>query len=129
MKHERSVAEKPRFGFMISVYQPLLYLSFEMFGVWGLDVGCIRVSFNCWKCANSQHKKLPRHTEGLLSGDMFPINYFSVSEVSQRFDDFQDWFQGSELPDSYWRFNRIHSYGAQVDPPPLLGPAYSSSEA
>jgi hypothetical protein len=55
---------------------------------------------------------------------MFPINYFSVSEVSQQFSDFQDWFT-AELPDSYWRFNKIHSYGASIDKPPLLGPAFS----
>ncbi|KAG0631205.1 hypothetical protein M758_1G235300 [Ceratodon purpureus] len=70
------------------------------------------------------HKRIPRHTEGLLTGDMFPINYFSVSEVSQQFTDFQDWFT-DELPDSYWRFNKIHSYGAAIDEPPLLGPAFS----
>ena len=73
---------------------------------------------------NLQHKRIPRHTEGLLTGDMFPINYFSVSEVSQQFTDFQDWFT-DELPDSYWRFNKIHSYGAAIDEPPLLGPAFS----
>lgn len=70
------------------------------------------------------YKRIPRHTEGLLTGDMFPINYFSVSEVSQQFTDFQDWFK-DELPDSYWRFNKIHSYGASIDEPPLLGPAFS----
>jgi len=75
-------------------------------------------------CELLLYKKVPRHTEGLLTGDMFPINYFSVSEVSQQFTDFQDWFT-AELPDSYWRFNKIHSYGASIDEPPLLGPAFS----
>jgi hypothetical protein len=68
------------------------------------------------------HKKVQRHTEGLLTEE-FPINYFSVSEVSQRYDDFKDWFT-AELPDSYWRFNKIHSYGAEK--PPLLGPAFNA---
>lgn len=74
-----------------------------------------------------QYKKVPRHTEGLLTGDMFPINYFSVSEVSQQFTDFQDWFT-SELPDSYWRFNKIHSYGAAVDEAPQLGPVRTEAQ-
>ncbi|KAG6541799.1 hypothetical protein Mapa_016814 [Marchantia paleacea] len=68
------------------------------------------------------HKKVPRRTEGLMSGDMFPINYFAVSEVAQRFDDMKEWFVG-ELPETYWRFNKIHSYGPSADSVPELGPA------
>eukprot|EP00850_Spirogloea_muscicola_P003557 SM000014S00345 [mRNA] locus=s14:826697:828744:+ [translate_table: standard] len=73
-------------------------------------------------------KRLPRRTEGVLTGDQFGINYFSVSEVSQKFDDFRGWF-ASDLPDAYWRFNRLHSYGSQADPAPLLGPPPLSIEA
>lgn len=58
-----------------------------------------------------------------MAGDAFPINYFAVSEVAQRFDDMKDWFEGlGVLPDSYWRFNRIHTYGAANEPPLELGP-------
>eukprot|EP00245_Coleochaete_scutata_P004610 TRINITY_DN1736_c0_g1_i1.p1 TRINITY_DN1736_c0_g1~~TRINITY_DN1736_c0_g1_i1.p1 ORF type:complete len:443 (+),score=76.32 TRINITY_DN1736_c0_g1_i1:55-1383(+) len=66
-------------------------------------------------------KKIPRQTEGLLSSQQFPINYFSVSEVAQWYDDFKEWFTG-DLPDTYWRFNRLHTYGAFADPAPLVGP-------
>lgn len=75
------------------------------------------------------HKKVPRHTEGLLSMDQFGINYFAVSEVAQKFSEFQSWF-GAELPDSYWRFNRIHSYGNESAPvqtamaPEIYAPRY-----
>lgn len=67
------------------------------------------------------HKKVPRHTEGLLEVDTFPINYFCVSEVAQRFNDLNEWFS-TELPDDFWRFNRIHAYGASIDPAPPVGP-------
>ncbi|KAL3690234.1 hypothetical protein R1sor_016543 [Riccia sorocarpa] len=68
------------------------------------------------------HKKVPRRTEGLLGGGDFPINYFAVSEVAQRFDDMKDWFTG-ELPESYWRFNKVFDYGAGDSSYPELGPA------
>lgn len=78
-----------------------------------------------------QYQKVQRRTEGLIAGGEFPINYFSVSEVAQRFEAFKDWFPG-ELPDSYWRFNRIHAYGAELDPAPQTGPldklAYTLSD-
>eukprot|EP00271_Cylindrocystis_brebissonii_P016482 TRINITY_DN4012_c0_g1_i2.p1 TRINITY_DN4012_c0_g1~~TRINITY_DN4012_c0_g1_i2.p1 ORF type:complete len:471 (+),score=118.13 TRINITY_DN4012_c0_g1_i2:152-1414(+) len=61
------------------------------------------------------HKKVARHTEGLLAIDQFPSNYFSISEVAQKFDDFKEWFT-SELPETYWRFNKIHSYGDENSP-------------
>eukprot|EP00850_Spirogloea_muscicola_P007513 SM000038S14326 [mRNA] locus=s38:236007:236302:- [translate_table: standard] len=73
-------------------------------------------------------KRLPRRTEGVLTGDQFGINYFSISEVSQKFDDFRSWF-ASDLPDAYWRFNRLHSYGSHADPAPLLGPPPLTTEA
>ncbi|KAL2610401.1 hypothetical protein R1flu_028974 [Riccia fluitans] len=68
------------------------------------------------------HKKIPRRTEGLMAGDAFPINYFAVSEVAQHFEDLKDWFT-SELPETYWRFNRIHDYGGLDASYPELGPA------
>ncbi|CAM6088785.1 unnamed protein product [Calypogeia fissa] len=75
------------------------------------------------------YKKVPRRTEGLLAGDAFPINYFAVSEVFQQFDDTKAWFEGlGELPDSYWRFNRIHDYGASNEDPMELGPGPSRDQ-
>lgn len=67
------------------------------------------------------YKKIPRHTEGLLDVDTFPINYFAITNVAQAYKDLKDWFP-KELPDNYWRFNRIHAYGAQIDPAPPVGP-------
>lgn len=73
------------------------------------------------------YKKVPRHTEGLLTSDMFPINYFAVSEVAQKFTELKDWFP-LDLPENYWRFNRIHSYGNETAPtsdvPETLSPKY-----
>lgn len=54
---------------------------------------------------------------GLLLSSQFPVNYFSISEVEQAFDDFQSVFMdsGKQLPgeDSFWRFNKIYDYGAK----------------
>jgi len=56
------------------------------------------------------HKRVERHTEGLLISNQFPINYFSMSEVEQWFPDFGDLFN-KKTPESYWRFDIQHTYG------------------
>jgi hypothetical protein len=60
-------------------------------------------------------KEVPRQTDGMLLSSDFPINYFSVSEVHQFFDDFEDFFQGEWLKKGdqheFWRFNRTQDYG------------------
>lgn len=69
-------------------------------------------------------KKIVRQTEGLLTSETFPINYFAVSEVEQWFDDFKMMFDGQELVGNYWCFNRLYDYGAGLtDSNPELGPA------
>ncbi|MCO5594565.1 hypothetical protein L7F22_048597 [Adiantum nelumboides] len=69
------------------------------------------------------YKRIPRHTEGILEASTFPVNYFSVSQVCQFFNDFDEWFP-KELPKNFWRFMRTELYGAAIDPPPSeLGPA------
>lgn len=50
-----------------------------------------------------------------MTSDQFPINYFAVSEVAQRFPELNTWFS-EELPEAYWRFNRIHTYGDENSP-------------
>ena len=35
-------------------------------------------------------KKIARQTEGMLMSNQFPVNYFSISELEQWFDDFKD---------------------------------------
>lgn len=67
------------------------------------------------------HKRIPRQTEGVLTSEQFGINYFAVSEVAQKFDDFKTWF-AEDLPETYWRFNRIHSYGNITAPTTPLQP-------
>lgn len=68
------------------------------------------------------HKRIPRHTEGLIEPSTFPINYFAITQVCQFFKDLDDWFP-SKLPKDYWRFMRTELYGANIDPPPSeLGP-------
>jgi len=60
-------------------------------------------------------KEVPRQTDGMLLSSDFPINYFSVSEVHQFFDDFEDFFQGEWLKrgdyHEFWRFNKTQDYG------------------
>jgi len=71
-------------------------------------------------------KNVPRHIEGLMESDQFPVNYFSMSEVEQWFPDFADFF--GKVPENYWRFDKRGDYGqraAKDDPTeghPLLGP-------
>lgn len=57
-------------------------------------------------------KKVPRRTEGMLTGSQFTTNYFSISEVHQFFPDFQEEFEEA-LPgdEKFWRFNRTKDYG------------------
>ena len=54
----------------------------------------------------------------MMSGE-FPINYFSMSTIEQYFDDFSEAFvdTGKLLrpDDKFWRFNRLHDYGADAD--------------
>jgi hypothetical protein len=66
-----------------------------------------------------------------MAGDAFPINYFAVSEVAQRYDDMKDWFAGlGDLPEAYWRFNKIHNYGPGNEEYDLgPGPSLSQPQA
>ncbi|EFJ29207.1 hypothetical protein SELMODRAFT_410819 [Selaginella moellendorffii] len=67
-------------------------------------------------------KKIPRHTDGVRSPLTFPINYFAVGQVEQRWDEeFQSWFS-EPLPTDHWNFKRIHSYGPTIDTDLELGP-------
>ena len=58
-------------------------------------------------------KGVQRQTDGLLTISEFPINYFSISEVHQFFDDFDSFFGDDWLKDAeaFWRFNRTEDYG------------------
>jgi hypothetical protein len=58
-------------------------------------------------------KEVPRQTDGMLLSSDFPINYFSISEAHQFFDDFEDFFQQGwlEKDTKFWRFNRTEDYG------------------
>lgn len=76
-------------------------------------------------------KKIPRQTEGMLMSDQFPVNYFSISELEQWFDDFKDALatigklEGSEV----WRFNRLFDYGGKCDDVESLNMALAKEES
>eukprot|EP00803_Ostreobium_quekettii_P010351 evm.model.scf_81.7 EVM.evm.TU.scf_81.7 scf_81:74400-78145(-) len=61
--------------------------------------------------------KVPRHTEGMLLSSQFPINYFSISELEQWFDEFKGVFSsiGDLKGSEFWRFNRLFDYGGVND--------------
>lgn len=56
---------------------------------------------------------------GLMMSGEFPINYFSMSTIEQYFDDFSEAFTDTgkllRPDDKFWRFNRLHNYGAAAD--------------
>jgi len=64
-------------------------------------------------------QELERQTEGLLIMTQFPINYFTVADLDQRFPEFRDHFQrwtGITLSgDKFWRFMRVEDYGAALE--------------
>jgi hypothetical protein len=79
------------------------------------------------------HKKMPRHSEGMLSSAEFPVNYFAVSEMEQWYEqEFATSFLhtcGKELQDGndfFWRMNKIHDYGGKLEDPRGLGAAMSA---
>eukprot|EP00898_Chlorokybus_atmophyticus_P000904 jgi/Chlat1/1814/Chrsp135S02135 len=72
-------------------------------------------------------KRMPRKTEGLLASGVFPVNYFTISEVEQWFDDFPKMFNVTTPARDRWGFNRLHTYGTQAEGSPLLGPGANST--
>lgn len=63
--------------------------------------------------------KVSRATEGMLLSSQFPVNYFALGQVEQWYgEEFLDEFEritGGVRPmaeDDFWRFQRIHDYGA-----------------
>lgn len=60
----------------------------------------------------------------MLLSSQFPINYFSVSEVDQWWSDFRDVLTAGThkqlKAEPFWRFNRIHDYGAMDEDPRSL---------
>lgn len=68
-------------------------------------------------------KNEPRQTEGLLDSSQFPVNYFSISELDQLYDDFAVQYNkkyGELHADKFWRFNRVHDYGPMHEDPDAL---------
>ncbi|KAF8065577.1 hypothetical protein HT031_003178 [Scenedesmus sp. PABB004] len=66
--------------------------------------------------------KLPRHSEGMLGSAEFPVNYFTISEAEQWFeDDFAAAFlhvTGATLVDGtgeLWRMNKVNVYGGRLE--------------
>ena len=52
---------------------------------------------------------------GLLPCTQFPVNYFSMSQLDQKFPDFKDVYAAIGKPlegeGKFWRFNKVHDYG------------------
>eukprot|EP00879_Flechtneria_rotunda_P004235 GHRR01004483.1.p1 GENE.GHRR01004483.1~~GHRR01004483.1.p1 ORF type:complete len:434 (+),score=139.37 GHRR01004483.1:216-1517(+) len=78
------------------------------------------------------HRKMSRHSEGMLASAEFPVNYFTISEMEQWFDEeFAASFlhtTGKHLQDGqdfFWRMNKIHDYGAKLEDHTNLGSAMS----
>lgn len=66
--------------------------------------------------------KAPLHTDGTLGIDDFPVNYFSSSQVIQRWPDFASVFEersgGKQLPgfESFFHCRTVDEYGNLSDP-------------
>eukprot|EP00793_Prasinoderma_coloniale_P003378 PRCOL_00006614-RA len=66
--------------------------------------------------------KTPLHTDGTLEIDDFPVNYFSSSQVIQRWPDFAGVFEersgGKQLPgfESFFHARTVEEYGNLSDP-------------
>jgi hypothetical protein len=90
-------------------------------------------------------RKVPRQTEGILLSSEFTINYFSLSQVEQFYKNFAEEYANCQvgssnsdgdgnnkaLPDEqrFWRFNRIHDYGAaKLDDPKKFAKQMSPME-
>lgn len=58
---------------------------------------------------------IPRQTEGILSSTQFSANYFSVAEVHQCFPEFEKVIPVQIDGDSFWRFQRVETYGYSRD--------------
>eukprot|EP01026_Neomeris_dumetosa_P015068 TRINITY_DN15666_c0_g1_i10.p1 TRINITY_DN15666_c0_g1~~TRINITY_DN15666_c0_g1_i10.p1 ORF type:complete len:432 (-),score=53.26 TRINITY_DN15666_c0_g1_i10:230-1381(-) len=72
----------------------------------------------------------PLHTEGILISNQFPVNYFSVSELCQTFPAFAKLYTENkgELPDMFWRWNRLHNYGGMIEDPQSLSTSIGAYE-
>lgn len=59
-------------------------------------------------------RKVPRKTEGLITSEVFPSNYFTVTNVAIQFPEFLELF--GRKPDAYnwdsaqWNFKQVHDY-------------------
>eukprot|EP00899_Mesostigma_viride_P012731 jgi/Mesvir1/21459/Mv03915-RA.2 len=79
-------------------------------------------------------KRVQRQTQGVILSGVFPINYFTVSEVEQWYEDeFAAMFEarrdgaGGSTAALPWRFDRVHAYGSQADSLPIIGPGADKS--
>lgn len=60
-------------------------------------------------------ERIPRQTEGILGSTQFSPNYFSVSELHQRYPEFEDEIPWQVDGDSFWHFRRVEVYGFAHD--------------
>jgi len=60
-------------------------------------------------------KKVPRHTEGIITSENFPINYFTAANIATWFPDFLELFSGEKTGvfdenTNQWNFKQVHDY-------------------
>jgi len=59
-------------------------------------------------------KRLPRNTSGIITSEVFPVNYFTAANVAENFPEFLDLFGKSQEEFDYnrnqWNFRQIHDY-------------------
>lgn len=75
-------------------------------------------------------RKVPRKTEGMITSDVFPINYFTAVNVAVNFPEFEELFPGKkqdlDVVSSQWRFSQVHDYQQDDKRRPPVGPSVPS---
>lgn len=59
-------------------------------------------------------RKVPRKTEGLITSEVFPVNYFTATNVAVNFPEFLELFDKSpecfDWGRAQWNFHQVHDY-------------------
>jgi len=73
-------------------------------------------------------RRVPMHTEGMITSEVFPVNYFTATNVATQFPEFLELFgSNSEKFDwdrAQWNFKQVHDYSQddkRTMPSPLGG--------
>jgi len=73
-------------------------------------------------------RRVPMHTEGMISSEVFPVNYFTATNVATMFPEFLELFDSSsekfDWDRAQWNFRQVHDYAQdekRTMPSPLGG--------